>query len=386
VSTTAAALRQITVASVPAGHDYVRHLAPSSPATGPDAPTVVRLHDPHPDDPTRPAEDRWWPPVQLDPAWVRRHVGPAAPDPLADLLHVHFGFDDRSPADLASLVAALEAGGAPLVLTVHDLRSPHQDDPAVLDAQLDVLVPAAAAVLTLTPGAAATIRRRWGRDPVVLAHPHVVALDRIDALRAGRRARGADRPRIGVAAKGLRTNTDPLRLLPHLVRAATEVGGELVVGLHRTTYDDPPTPRAATLVRALDDAAAAGDLGLLVHDPMTDEELWAWLAGLDVAVLPYTHGTHSGWLEACHDVGTSVVAPSFGHYADQPAEATYAAARDGLDGESLVTAVRDALDARARAGAALPGLDAAARRRQRDEVAAAHARLYADVLAGGRTP
>jgi len=386
VSPAAAALRQITVASVPAGHDYVRHLAPTDPAHGPDAPCVVRLHDPHPDDPDRPAEGRWWPPVQLDPSWVRRHVGPGSSDRAADLLHVHFGFDDRSPAELAALVAALEDVGAPLVLTVHDLRSPHQDDPSVLDAQLDVLVPAAAAVLTLTPGAAATIRRRWARDPVVLPHPHVVALDRVDALRAARRPPGSDRPRIGVAAKSLRTNTDPLRLLPHLVRAATAVGGDLEVGLHRATYDDPPTPRAVALVSALDDAAAAGDLALRVHDPMTDEELWGWLAGLDVAVLPYTHGTHSGWLEACHDVGTSVVAPSFGHYADQPAEATYAASRTDVDGASLVAAVRAAVEARAVPGAGLPGLDATARRRQRDEVAAAHARVYVDVLAGGRTP
>lgn len=57
----------------------------------------------------------------------------------------------------------LDAAGAPLVLTVHDLRNPHHRDVALHDAQLGVLVEAAAAIVTLTPGAAETIRRRWGR-------------------------------------------------------------------------------------------------------------------------------------------------------------------------------------------------------------------------------
>ena len=34
-----------------------------------------------------------------------------------------------------------------------------------------------------------------------------------------------------------------------------------------------------------------------------DDELWDYLQSLDVSVLPYRFGTHSGWLEACHDLG-----------------------------------------------------------------------------------
>ena len=72
----------------------------------------------------------------------------------------------------------------PLVLTVHDLAHPHLADPARHDAALDVLVPAADAVLTLTAGAAAEIRARWGREAVVVPHPHVLPLDRLDRPRA----------------------------------------------------------------------------------------------------------------------------------------------------------------------------------------------------------
>ena len=59
-------------------------------------------------------------------------------------------------------MAALRRHDKPLVLTVHDLRNPHHDTAQLHDAQLGVLVPAADALITLTPGAAATIRRPLG--------------------------------------------------------------------------------------------------------------------------------------------------------------------------------------------------------------------------------
>ena len=34
-------------------------------------------------------------------------------------------------------------------------------------------------------------------------------------------------------------------------------------------------------------------------------------------MLPYRFGTHSGWLEACYDLGTPVLAPDCGFYAEQ---------------------------------------------------------------------
>jgi hypothetical protein len=52
---------------------------------------------------------------------------------------------------------------------------PHHRDRRDHDAQLDVLIPAADGLITLTAGAAAEIESRWGRQPLVLPHPHVVA-------------------------------------------------------------------------------------------------------------------------------------------------------------------------------------------------------------------
>lgn len=363
----------LVVASVPADHPYVRHLsAPADALPG----TVVRLPDPdpdHPGDPTRTAHGRWWPPAMLRPEWV--------PARDVDLMHVHFGFDDRTPAQLDDLVTALHARGRALVLTVHDLRNPHHTDPALLRAQLDVLVPAADALLTLTDGAADEVLARWGRRPTVVPHPHVVDLDVMRRVRASRSAAPTADPRVGVAVKDLRANTDVLRLLPAL-EALTGDGVRPVVSIHRATHRHPRDDRAARLVAALDDAAARGTIELVVHEPLDDDDLWSAVAALDAMVLPYRFGTHSGWLEMCHDLGTSVVAPGTGHYATQGADATYAADPDAPDGEgadtaSVVAAVHHALAARA---TGLPGLDADARHAQRVAVARAHETVYRDAV------
>ena len=67
-----------------------------------------------------------------------------------------------------------------------------------------------------------------------------------------------------------------------------------------------------------------GLIDLRVHDYFTDDELWDYLSSLDVSVLPYRFGTHSGWLEACYDLGTTVLAPDCGYYAEQRPCVTYA--------------------------------------------------------------
>ena len=69
----------VLVASVPANHVYVHHIA----AEDPDG--VERLPDPDPDDPRRSTQEAWWPPVMLDPDWI------AAAD--FDVFHLQFGFD-----------------------------------------------------------------------------------------------------------------------------------------------------------------------------------------------------------------------------------------------------------------------------------------------------
>jgi glycosyltransferase involved in cell wall biosynthesis len=352
-------VRAITVASVPASHVYVHHIASERPDG------VRRLSDPDPDDPRRSAEQVWWPPAMLRPEWVAGHD--------FDVFHVQFGFDAEDPSELTRLVAALRRRGRPLVHTVHDLRNPHHADRGLHDAQLDVLIPAADAVITLTAGAAEEIRRRWGRRATVLPHPHVVELDRMG--RRPRRTTGSPF-RVGLHVKSLRAGMEPLRLLPDLVRAVQELpGAVLQVNGHCDVLARDGDRRHDRLAEFLERGAARGDLELRVHDFLSDEQLWRYLESLDVSVLPYRFGTHSGWLEACRDLGTAVVAPSCGYFADQGRVHSYVHEEDGYDGGSLRRAVHDAWAA----GAVSP-LDVEMRRAQRAAIASAHRDLYLSVL------
>src|SRR5206468_2013009 len=95
----------------------------------------------------------------------------------------------------------------------------------------------------------------------------------------------------------------------------------------------------AGLAGYLASTAGRGDIDLRVHDCLSDEELWAYLENLDVSVLPYRFGTHSGWLEACHDLGTTVIAPSCGYFAEQRPCLRYRHDEEGFDPGSLQDAV-----------------------------------------------
>ncbi|MBC9734775.1 glycosyltransferase [Nocardioides sp. zg-578] len=349
------------VASVPSGHVYVRHLAPEAGSS------PRRLPDPKPLG--QPADSQvWWPPAMLEPSWARSHD--------FDLLHLHFGFDARSPEDLAALVRALRETGRPLVQTVHDLRNPHHEDRTLHDAQLDVLVPAATELVTLTEGAAAEIERRWGRTATVVPHPHVVDLRTMAVAQDVRARRRTDDLRVGLHVKSLRAGMAPMTILPTLVETVAALpGAVLQVDAHHDVMDEDGPRRDDRLATYLRGLEADGLVDLRVHDYFSDAELWAYLSSLDVSVLPYRFGTHSGWLEACRDLGTTVVAPTCGYYADQGPVLSYVHAEDTYDAATLAAAVRAAHAERPRLGASIDE-----RRRQRAEVAAAHDRVYAAAL------
>jgi hypothetical protein len=302
----------------------------------------------------------------LEPGWIAEHADEF------DVFHIHFGFDARSPAELRDVVDALREAGKPLVFTVHDLRNPHHTDRRPHDAQLDVLVPGADQLITLTDGAAREIHRRWGRTALVVPHPHVVELD----VAAGIRRERAERRgpfRVGLHVKSLRACMDAEAILPGLVRAVQELpDAVLQVNGHRDVLEPGGDKYDARLAALLAELGPAIDLR--IHDFFTDDELWTYLGSLDASVLPYRHGTHSGWLEACRDLGTAIVAPTCGHYADQAPVHPYVLTETAYDEDSLVAAVRAAHDRPA------PLADLTERRRQRDAIAKVHRDLYARLV------
>jgi hypothetical protein len=350
----------IRIASVPCGHVYVQHLNPVTAPAG-----FVQLPDPRT---TRLANGivKWWPPPMLTTDWITKHLTDF------DVFHVQFGFDALSTGQLASVIETLDRAGKPLVYTVHDLRNPHHTDPRAHDEHLELLIPAATALITLTNGAAEVIEHRWGRRPTVLPHPHVVELQHIRP----RPAAPTGRFTVGVHAKSLRASMDPAAVVGALLPLNAELPGFILqVNIHRDVFEADGARHDRQLATILSAAADNGALELFVHDCYSDAELWRYLRSLDVSVLPYRFGTHSGWLEACFDLGTTVVAPSCGFYAQQQPCLTYQHNEQGLDEDSLRDAVRRAYLNRPIWQATRTG-----RRHQRDELAEAHHTLYREIL------
>jgi len=264
----------------------------------------------------------------------------------ADLVHVHFGFELVPLSALERFVAALDRLGLPLVLTVHDLENPQLPEHAQDDfaRRLEVLLRHAVRVITLTEGARAEIIRRWSREVSVVPHPPLGS-DVAEAVVASTQPPGApvaNRPsspgapvaaRQPFAARRPFTARRPYTAGILLKDARPSLDLAAIAALARALGTDPlrnddwrltvirrPTVRAgresevAELKRLLDRSESAD---VEVWASMSDRELEDWLARLDVLVLPYRHGTHSGLLDLANDLGTRVLYAEVGHLADQ---------------------------------------------------------------------
>ncbi|MGR6740832.1 hypothetical protein ACU6RU_02195 [Microbacterium sp. F1-18] len=348
----------VRVVAVPAGHPYVRRVT--------DAAGIDLLPDPPV---PGAAEGVWWPPVALDPDWIRRNAD------RADILHVHFGTESFPAEHLTACVEEAHAAGWAVVFTVHDLTHPQLSDQSTYAAQLDELVPLADALVTLTPGAAAEVRDRWGRDALVLPHPAILHEGKSPSVVAV-----SEELRVGMHLKDLRPGTDGPTSTRTLVAAIERLRAEghhavAEIRMHRSVRDQDARDEVRSAVAGHPHAV------LVEQGRLPDAALNAALSGLDVCVLPYRYGSHSGWLELCWDLGVPVAVPDVGHFADQHDDASTASFRPG-DVETLTAALRSLLSCD---DAARPGSIARAelieqrrtRRREQDAAtASAHAGLY----------
>jgi hypothetical protein len=373
----------IRVVSIPAQHPYVASV--TMPAG------ITVLPDPRP---LGAPAGVWWPPVALDPQWIRAHAS------TADLLHIHFGTESFTAGHLVECLSAAREAGWPVVFTVHDLEHPQLIDQAGYRAQLDVLIPGADALLTLTKGAAAEIRSRWGRTALVVPHPAVVP----DAVLAEAVLPEPVLPepvlpaeltvtptiRVGMHLKDLRSNIDAVAMASALCAAidrlaadGLDVSAEL--RLHRTVRDDG----VRETIREL--AHRDERVTLVEHERLDDAALYRAIGGLDVCVLPYQHGTHSGWLEMCWDLGTAVVAPRVGFYAEQHPDGTVVSFEPDQLGSALAEALRTAIDSpmSTRPGSTDRVREVSRRRGLRaselDALTQAHLALYRELVDAHRT-
>jgi hypothetical protein len=324
---------RIRVATIPGADPYVDAVLP---------PGVVRVD-------TSDGPGPW-----LDAAYLAEHAADI------DVLHLHTG--SRAVAEAAGQCwsETVRRSGVLLVATVHRVRDTgvHRHAARVEDAHLEAVLATAEVVLTLTRGAADAIGERFGRTAIVVAHPSVAVADP---------GVGAERGLVGLRLTPDDELEDQAALVRGALSGALSGGGRLRV--------------LAAVGSGLDDAvrelAGQGELELVAHRP---EELAAQLQRLHVAVLPEACGTHSRDLEICRDVGTRVVAPSCGWFADQWSEVVSYGEDDRgeLDPVSLNAAVAAALTR-----PMLRPADAEWRRAQLDAVRRVHAEVYAQV-AGDR--
>jgi hypothetical protein len=287
----------------------------------------------------------------LDPAYLTAHADEV------DVVHVHRGYGHLPEDEIVCFTEAIRRTGVPLVTTVHQLRDPAQPLPARHEAHLRALLATAEVVFTLTPGAADDIADRYGRTPIVVAHPSVAAPDP---------EVGGERGLVGLALRDSACVPDPAAVLRAALHGALNGGGRLRVFVE-------PGYRLPYLGELAENEAL--ELAVL------DEARWAaQLQELHVAVLPESCGTHSTELEVCRDVGTRVVAPSCGWFADQWSDVvTYGNDEEhGFDPVSLNGAVAAALTRPAPRPA-----DRAWREQQRVAVQDVHGQVYAQ-LAGDR--
>jgi beta-1,4-mannosyltransferase len=175
---------------------------------------------------------------------------------------------------------------------------------------------------------------------------------------------------VGVHLKSLRANLLALPALTTLTAAVDLVpGARLRVDVHDEALR-PDFPRHdADLTAWLRAAAEQDRIDLRVHGRFDDEELIDYLLDLDVSVIAYSHGTHSGWLELCHDLGIPVLAGRAGFLSEQHAVEQV----DLRDVESVLGGLRRALSG-------VPGATAEGRAEQRLRIAAEHRDLYRAAL------
>lgn len=346
----------ITVAALPGRGLYVRHLGHPEGVDGVHRPTV-----PPPGAPARP-------PAQFERGWLAAHL-----DEM-DVVHVHGVPARLTAAETEAAVAQVRQFGRPLVLTAYHLTDPSGTDEAAFGAQLETLVAAADAVVTLTPTAAAEIRRRWDVEALVVPHPHVVDFVRMRRAREPFR-RGAFV--VGAHLGSLRMPGDPVAFVEAVATAVREVpDGRLLVQLHDHLLDPDSSRYAPGTIQGIQKVVESVGGTLRAHRPMTDPQLWDHLFSLDVSVVPPLHGSHSIWPEACFDLGTRMVAPAESHAAAQRPALTYAVRRGAPGGASLAAAL-----AEARSSGAIWRADPTERWKERVGVAETLRGLYERLLA-----
>lgn len=276
-------------------------------------------------------------------------------DPLdhVDVVHVHFGYDYLVPESVEEVVDHLARTEVPMVVTVHDIVYPVEDDSRPRRAHTGTLVEAAESVVTLTEVAAQELWVRWGVEPMVVPHPRVLEEAEISAaVRDAAHLRdGPDSTVVGVVLERMGENIEGLELLDLLAPVVDGLSGtHLRIVVEAEAWRDACGEDGDHhIVAELEETGEWESVRLVRYDALEWTGVIAEFAALDVCVLPYRFGTHSSWLELCRDLGVTPVFPAVGCLQQQwfdrcdPVEHS-GEVYDLREPGSLAMAVRAALD------------------------------------------
>ena len=307
-------------------------------------------------------------------------------DPLrgVDLAHMHIGYDYLSPEGAGEVVRHLDERGIPLVLTVHDIVYPREEDALPHRRHTGTMVRAARSVITLTGVAAHELWVRWGVDAVVVPHPRLLSeLEISAAVRSSRHVRAPNSTVVGVLLERMGENIEGPELLDLLDPVSEDLPGahlRIVVEAQawRQAWGEDLGAHDQQVVGELAAEGGWGSVRLVQYETGNLGPLLPEFAALDVCVLPYRFATHSSWLELCRDLGVAPVFPPVGFLREQWFDRSEPGEHSGeiydpRDPGSLARSVRTALATPYAPPPRIEGADSG-------EVMAAHGRVYRRVI------
>ena len=306
----------------------------------------------------------------------RFHAGP----PVVTTLH-EYGWWTWAPLQRPAVLAGVEKALSRLAE-----RSGHWDRETLL------LAPASRALVVTGAAHAAVVRDRLGRDPQVIPIGANVGVAYPGDRSAARQELELDAETLLVAFFGF---VHPVKGLRYLLEAVAALRAEglpelrivMVGGWRSLAWPDDEADAFVAELRGLAGRAGLPDDAVTYTGFVDERTASCWLTAADVAVLPFTHGVtaKSGSLLTCwaHGLPTVATEPQDGPDAEVTGAVVPARPRDV---PTLHRALADLLtDADERQRLALEG-ERRMGKRDWDAVAAAHARLYAQVLRDAPVP
>lgn len=227
-----------------------------------------------------------------------------------DLLHLQSLELTRLDA-IERVLQRCELENKGVIFTLHDIGPLFPDPAGDFPLRIKVACRVARRVITLTNAAATEVERRFGVAPekvVVVPHGPVLAVSHDLWQKPA--------PRNAVFTIGMFGGVRPNRTF--LTPAVNALHGldQREVCVRLLTRGLNPIELAPTSEGFQLSVLAAADprLSLELRPFPSDDEVAEFVQSLDLLVLPYLHGTHSGQLELALDLRTPVVAPRLGCY------------------------------------------------------------------------